>query len=97
MEGKTFYVYILTNIINTVLYVGITNNLERRLEEHKNGINEGFTKQYNLKKLVYYEVFLDPRDAINREKQIKNWHRQWKINLVKGLNPTLKDLSDEWE
>jgi putative endonuclease len=99
MKNKTsynFWVYILANLNNSTFYIGVTNNLERRIYEHKNGMFEGFTKKYNLKKLVYYEHFNQINDAINREKQLKNWHRDWKINLVKSVNPEFKDLSDEW-
>jgi putative endonuclease len=74
------------------LYIGITNDLVRRVYEHKNG----FTEKYNLKKLVYYELINDAETAINREKQLKNWHRQWKINLIESVNKEWKDLSDEF-
>lgn len=88
-----YFVYILTNKTNKVLYVGVTNNLERRIYEHKNKLIEGFTKKYNLTKLVYYEETTDIESAIAREKQLKNWHRDWKINLICGFNPEWKDLS----
>ncbi len=91
---KQYYVYILTNKNNTTLYIGITNNLERRIYEHKNELFDGFTKKYQLKKLIYYEECSIAIDAINREKQLKNWHRNWKWNLIKSFNPTLKDLSN---
>jgi putative endonuclease len=87
-------VYILTNNSKT-LYVGVTNNLERRIYEHKHKLKDGFTKKYNLTKLVYFEMFNDINDAINREKQLKNWHRQWKINLIESKNKEWKDLYDE--
>lgn len=89
---KQYYVYILTNKTNKVLYIGVTNDLERRIFEHRNKLVEGFTKKYNLNKLIYYEVTDDIRSAIEREKQLKNWHRDWKINLIEGFNPTWKDL-----
>jgi putative endonuclease len=73
--GKCYYVYILTNKSNKVLYTGVTNNLARRMFEHKNKLVEGFTKKYNLTKLVYYEIASNVESAIIREKQIKNWHR----------------------
>ena len=78
------------------MYVGVTNNLERRLYEHKNGLVEGFTKRYNVHKLVYYESTPNVNEAIEREKQIKSWSRAKKNALVKALNPTWKDLSSEW-
>ncbi|MDP2971804.1 MAG: GIY-YIG nuclease family protein [Deltaproteobacteria bacterium] len=88
-----YYVYILTNKNNKVLYIGVTNDLERRIFEHKNKLVEGFTKKYNLNKLIYYEMTEDINSAIEREKQLKNWHRDWKINLINSFNPTWKDLS----
>ena len=91
---KNYFVYILTNNSKT-LYVGVTNNLERRLYEHKNKLIEGFTKKYNLDKLVYYEVSNDINSAIAREKQLKNWHKEWKINLIEESNPDWKDLSSQ--
>ena len=78
-----YFVYILTNYRNRTLYTGITNNLERRIYEHKNGLIDGFSKKYKLKKLIYYEEFENVRDAILREKQLENWHREWKLNLIK--------------
>ena len=97
-KGSTqYYVYILTNNTDKVLYIGVTNNLERRICEHKNKLVEGFTKKYNLNKLIYYEVTEDISSAIQREKQLKNWHRDWKINLIKGFNPGWKDLSGDGE
>jgi len=94
---KQYYIYILTNKSNRVLYIGMTNNLERRMFEHKNKLIEGFSKKYNLTELVYYEVTEDVNSAIRREKQLKNWHRGWKMNLVKEFNPNWKDLSTEFE
>lgn len=88
---KNYFVYILTNNSKT-LYVGVTNNLERRLYEHKNKLINGFTKKYNLDKLVYYEVSNDINSAIAREKQLKGWHKEWKINLIEESNPYWKDL-----
>ncbi len=95
-ENRQYYVYILTNKSNNVLYVGVTNDLIRRIFEHKNKLVEGFTKKYNLRKLVYYEATNDIEGAINREKQLKNWHRDWKINLIDQFNPDWKDLSDDF-
>ncbi len=93
---NSFYVYILTNKVNTTFYIGITNDIERRIYEHKYKQNEGFSSKYNLNKLVYYEEFNSSFDAINRGKQLKNWHRDWKIKLIKEQNPLLKDISIEW-
>jgi putative endonuclease len=92
---RVYYVYIMTNFQNTVLYTGVTNNLKRRVYEHKHGIGSVFTKSYNVNKLVYYEVCEDIRSAIGREKQIKGGSRQKKINLVNNLNPDWRDLYDE--
>jgi len=89
------YVYILTNEYNTVLYVGVTSDLIKRIYEHKGKFVEGFTKKYNLSKLVYYEVAGDIESAILREKQLKKWHRQWKINLIKESNPKFEELYDK--
>ncbi len=92
-----YFVYILTNKTNNVLYIGITNNLEKRMYEHKNKMVEGFTKKYDLTKLVYFEETSDVLTAIEREKQLKNWHREWKINLINRFNPDWRDLSVEGE
>ena len=83
---RQYYVYILTNKSNKVLYIGVTNDLERRMYEHKNKMVDGFTKKYNLNKLVYFEGTTDVRSALEREKQLQNWHRSWKINLVNEFN-----------
>ena len=90
---KQYFVYILTNKSNKVLYIGVTNDLLRRIQEHKNKIIKGFTSKYNLNKLVYFEETDDVYSAIFREKQLKNWHREWKINLISEHNPKWKDLS----
>jgi len=92
---KNFYVYIMTNHSKT-LYIGITNDLARRIYEHKNKMLEGFTKKYNITKLVYFELVNDVESAIKRERQLKNWHRQWKINLIESVNKEWKDLSQEF-
>lgn len=89
-----YYVYILTNKTNHVLYTGVTNDLVRRIAEHKSGINEGFTKKYQVNKLVYYECFGEIKDAIAREKQIKKHLRSWKITLIENQNPQWQDLAD---
>ena len=92
-----YYVYLLTNKLNIALYVGVTNNLERRLYEHKNELADSFTKRYHIHKLVYYETTRDVSAAIEREKQIKSWSRAKKNALVNEMNPKWKDLSLEWE
>lgn len=92
MELKQFYTYILTNNTNTVLYIGFTNNLVKRVYEHKHKLVKGFTEKYNINKLVYYEIFSDPTNAIEREKQLKAGSRQKKINLIIKMNPLWNDL-----
>ena len=82
----------LTNKSNKVIYIGVTNNLERRMYEHKNKIIDGFTKKYNLTKLVYFETTDSIESAIRREKQLKNWHRDWKVKLINDFNPDWRDL-----
>jgi putative endonuclease len=96
MGNEQNCVYILTNSRHTVLYTGVTNNLERRLSEHKSKIGSGFTKRYNVDQLDYYECGDDIRAAIAREKQIKAGSRQDKINLINSINPEWKDLSKEF-
>ncbi|MBU1037169.1 GIY-YIG nuclease family protein [Patescibacteria group bacterium] len=96
MYNHDFYVYIMTNYTNTVLYTGVTNNLLGRVIQHRAKIHEkSFTAKYNVKKLVYYERFDNPVDAITREKQIKGWLRSRKIVLIKSVNPKFKDLYNE--
>ena len=97
LRDYNYYVYILTTQNNKVMYIGVTNNLERRLYEHKNKMVDGFTKKYNVHKLVYYEHTTDVYSAIEREKQLKKWRREKKNALVETLNPEWKDLSLEWE
>ena len=92
---RQYYVYILTNKHNTVLYTGITNDLKRRIYEHKEKLVDGFTKKYNITKLVYYEVFEDPENAILREKQIKAGSRQKKIDLINSINREWINLYEE--
>ena len=89
-----YYVYILTNDNGNVMYVGVTNGLIRRLYEHKNQLVNGFTKTYNVHKLVYYEHTTDVHAAISREKEIKHWRREKKNRLVETMNPNWEDLSD---
>jgi len=90
---KKYCVYIMNNK-SKILYIGITNNLIRRIGEHKSGLIKGFTKKYNIKSLAYYEEFNNPRDAIIREKQLKGWLRKKKIALIEYLNPKWNDLSE---
>jgi putative endonuclease len=92
--NKNYYTYILGNDRPT-LYVGVTNSLTRRIHEHRQGYIRGFTKKYRLKKLLYFEIFDSPAEAILREKRLKKWNRDWKLDLVKAVNPTFKDLYDE--
>ena len=92
---RQYYVYIMTNRSRT-LYTGVTNNLMRRVHEHKNKLIDGFTKKYNITKLVYYELTSEITSAIAREKQIKGWLRKKKIALIESANPHWKDLSEEW-
>ena len=87
-----YYVYFLTNKPRGTLYVGVTNDLVRRVSEHREGIVKGFTKQYGLKQLVHFEAYDSPSSAIQREKNIKHWKRAWKIDLVNGSNPPWRDL-----
>jgi len=95
MNDKQYFVYILTNKYNSILYVGVTNNLLKRVYEHKNKLVEGFTNKYNINKLVYYEILEDPYNAITREKQLKSLTREKKINLINSINKEWKDLYDE--
>ncbi len=95
MSDKSYYVYILTNWNNKIMYVGMTNDLERRVYEHKNKLLEGFTKKYNINKLVYFEETNDVLIAIEREKQLKGWKRNKKDKLVSSENPEWNDLSVE--
>jgi putative endonuclease len=92
---RQYYVYILTSRSGT-LYTGVTNSLHRRVYEHKHKLVEGFTSQYNVDRLVYFETFPNPRDAIGREKQIKGYRRSKKIALIESLNPKWQDLSEGW-
>ena len=92
-----YFVYILSNWDDSVLYIGVTNNLPRRLYEHRNKLADGFTKKYNVHKLVYYEHTNDVYSAISREKQLKNWNRSKKIVLIERMNPEWRDLSADWE
>jgi len=91
---KPHFIYILTNKVNGTLYVGMTENLARRVSEHKAGLAEGFTKKYGCRLLVYYEVADDFESALRREKTIKKWSRQWKLNVINEMNPAWDDLYD---
>ena len=93
--SRQYYVYIMTNKRNTVLYTGVTNDLARRVYEHKEKLADGFTKKYNIVKLVYYEVLEDIENAILREKQIKAGSRQKKIQLISNVNKEWRDLYEE--
>ena len=92
--GRDYFVYILTNKYNRTLYIGVTNDLSRRLDEHKLKRLPSYSARYNLTKLVYYELFNDPYNAISREKVLKGWLRKKKIALIKGMNPKWNDLSN---
>ncbi len=95
MNHKDYYVYIMASDSGT-LYTGVTNDLQRRISEHKQGLTEGFTKKYKCHKLVYYENYSDIKQAIAREKQLKNWNRNKKQELINIINPHWQDLSAEW-
>ena len=94
---KKYYTYILTHERNHIFYVGVTNNIERRMSEHKNATFATHVGRFNIKKLVYFEEHIDIRIAIRREKTIKKWKRQWKINIITEQNPNWIDLSEEWD
>ena len=95
MNRQAYYVYIVASKRKGTLYVGVTNNLERRIYTHKTGLIEGFTKQYKVHSLVYYEQTDCIASAIQREKQLKKWNRRWKVMLIEKHNPEWKDLYDE--
>ena len=92
-----FYVYIICSQQNGTLYIGVTNDLTRRMYEHKNKLILGFTAKYSVNRLVYYEEFESIADAIRREKQLKNWKRIWKLQLIEQVNPTWKDLCGSYD
>ncbi|TSA18268.1 MAG: GIY-YIG nuclease family protein [Betaproteobacteria bacterium] len=95
MDERTYFVYVLASKSRR-LYIGVTNNLERRLYEHKEKLADGFTKRYHIDRLVYFEPTPDVLSAITREKQLKSWRRNKKIALIESANPTWEDLSSEW-
>jgi len=92
---KRGYVYILSNHTRTTFYIGVTSNLGQRLQQHLDGRGSKFVRKYNLRHLLYYEEFDRVTDAIKREKQLKKWHRGWKLRLIKSVNPEMRDLSGE--
>ena len=96
MREYSYYVYLMANKTNSVIYTGMTNNLERRVYEHKHKLFQGFTSKYNVNKLVYFEEFDDVTQAIYREKQIKGWVRRKKVALIESKNPDWSDLSEDW-
>lgn len=93
---KQFYVYILASRRNGALYIGVTSDLYKRLWQHKNDLIDGFSKKYNVKNLVYFEMYNNALEAIKREKRLKKWNRSWKIELIEKENPSWKDLSEEF-
>ena len=97
MLYKQGHVYIMSNKYRTTFYIGVTSNLEARVWQHINGEGSLFVKKYKLNDLVFYEYFEQIADAIDREKQLKNWHQDWKINLIKSVNPEMKDLKAQLE
>jgi putative endonuclease len=92
---KTYFVYIMASKKNGTLYIGMTNDLIRRVWQHKNNAHDGFTQKYGVHRLVWYEAHREVTEAIQREKQMKKWRRQWKINLIEQENPDWRDLYDE--
>ena len=93
---QIYYVYILSNYTNSTLYIDVTNDLKRRIYEHKNKLISGFSSKYNVNKLVYFEETTDIKSAIQREKNLKKWKREWKDELIKKNNPSFYDLSKEF-
>ena len=91
-----YYVYIMSNVHRNVLYTGVTSNLEIRVRQHKSGDGGKFTSTYNCHYLLYYEEYNHISKAIEREKNLKNWHREWKLNLIKAENPGMVDLAADW-
>ena len=93
---NTYYVYMMASKKNGTIYIGMTNDLIKRVYAHKNDLVEGFTKKYGVHQLVYYEQTEEAKSAIQREKQLKKWNRSWKIELIEKMNPEWKDLYAEW-
>ena len=94
MSDKKYYVYVMAKDRNSTFYVGVTSDLVARVWQHKNDVIEGFTQKYGIHKLVYYEAFDDPENAILREKRLKKWNRPWKMRLIEELNPEWRDLNE---
>lgn len=94
--SKSYYVYIITNYEETTFYVGVTSSLAKRIYEHKNKVIKGFSSKYNLNKLVHFEETNSIEEAIKREKKLKKWNREWKLDLIRKTNPSFNDLSDSW-
>jgi putative endonuclease len=92
MGQRQFYVYILASRIGGTLYIGVTNDLARRCHEHREKLADGFTRRYEVSRLVYFECLDDPKNAIRREKQLKKWNRSWKVRLIETNNPNWDDL-----
>ena len=90
---KEYYCYILSNKNRTVLYVGYTDNIKRRVLQHKQGNGALFTKKYNVVDLIFYEEYDNSKEARDRERQLKNWHKEWKLNLIKGVNPNFNTIN----
>jgi putative endonuclease len=97
IRDHVYFVYILASQRNGSLYVGVTNDLVRRVQEHREGLVEGFTKRYRIKLLVYFEAHQDINEAILREKRIKRWHRNWKLGLIEQQNPEWRDLWSDFD
>ena len=97
MNEKKFYVYILAKERDSTFYVGVTSDLLKRISEHKMEVTDGFTKKYDIKKLVYYEVYDDAENAIRREKRLKKWNRPWKMRVIEEMNPEWKNLFETWQ
>jgi putative endonuclease len=93
MSDRTYFVYMLTSRRNGALYIGVTNDLSRRIQEHKRGLIAGFTKQFHTDKLVWYEEFQYVNEALEREKQLKHWKREWKLKLIESVNVNWEDLT----
>ena len=91
MQKRRYFVYILTNACATVFYMGMTNNLQRRTLQHKEGRYDGFTRRYKAHRLVYFEIFNEVQAAIRREKQLKRWRHTWKLDLIRARNPDFRD------
>jgi len=95
MDSKSYFIYILASKRNGTLYIGVTSNLLKRVDQHKHNLVEGFTAKYNVHQLVYYERYQDVNAALIWEKRMKKWNRKWKIDLIEKTNPEWKDLFDE--